>query len=142
MTLFSSEIDFTYCAKSVNEVKLSHLCFSYVVVAFSLVIKMKLFLSVIVRIPLYVFNHWIKPTIIQLFVLSTWVNSQNLNTPFVGKPKTLGLGCCKRIRVSASSLMLDFQSDGVGIYEATGGKQNNRLVYKHTDSKFFKKLKV
>ena len=52
LTLFSSEIDFTYCAKSVNEVKLSHLCFSYVVVAFSLVIKMRLFLSVIVRIPL------------------------------------------------------------------------------------------
>ena len=34
----------------------------------------------------------------------------------------LGYRCCKKVRVSATSRMLDFQSDAVGIYEATGGR--------------------
>ena len=53
------------------------------------------------------------------------------------KPESLGLDCCRRIRVSASSIMTTFQPLAVGIYEATGGKMNNRLVYKHKDVDLF-----
>lgn len=50
------------------------------------------------------------------------------------KPDKLGLDCCKTIRVSSTNLMRTFQPLAIGTYVATGGKINNRLVYKHTES--------
>ena len=53
-----------------------------------------------------------------------------------GKINPEGLKCCQTIRVSASSMMKTFQPLAIGLYEAMGGKINNRLVYKHVKSKF------
>jgi hypothetical protein len=53
----------------------------------------------------------------------------------LAKPQRLGFDCCQTVRVSGSSLMTNFQPSAIGLYKSTGGKINNRMVYRHQDSK-------
>ena len=77
-----------------------------------------------------------------LFKTMNWISFVTLRLFWIiqlsqgQKPETLGLDCCQRIRLSGSSIMTNFQPLAIGVYEATGGKINNRLVYKHTEGMY------
>ena len=44
---------------------------------------------------------------------------------------TVGLNCCREIRVASTSYARDHQPASMGNYYSLPGKLNNRLVYKH-----------